>query len=502
MGVIIRQSILSSAYTYIGTIIGAFSILFAFPLFLSPQEFGAFRLIVELGALLSGFGLLGIGQSIIRFYPYFKEGNKSNGFMFLILCLAFLGSILMGSLYFVFRSQIFEWFGKEKGYITEIFLPIFLVGLFRIFQTVFENIAANHGKITSNNFFREILTRINLLIVVGLYHYDFLDFGQLCLSVSAVFALNAILNFALVINTLELDFKPNWGFLKKNPSLRKDMLRFNTWLMLSSISLLIIQKIDFFMLGGTKGMLDTAVYSIGFYLAVLVEIPKRSIQQVSAPVVSKHLKEENYLELEKLYKQSANNSLFSAVLVFLGILSFTSLFYSIMPKGDIYKASIGVLYFVGMAKIIESWGVTAVSILSNSRFYFYGLITAVINIIIAVYLNFLLIPLYGINGAAFATMVTISVNIITSVVMVYIKFGFLPTSKGQLYSMFYLVSVLLLFLITNGISNIWIKSAVDISLVISIGYVAIRYFKVSTEMETLLVNILNRFNTKVEKFNQ
>jgi O-antigen/teichoic acid export membrane protein len=142
-----------------------------------------------------------------------------------------------------------------------------------------------------------------------------------------------------------------------------------------------------------------------------------------------------------------------------------------------------------------------VSILSNSRFYFYGLITAVINIIIAVYLNFLLIPLYGINGAAFATMVTISVNIITSVVMVYIKFGFLPTSKGQLYSMFYLVSVLLLFLITNGISNIWIKSAVDISLVISIGYVAIRYFKVSTEMETLLVNILNRFNTKVEKFN-
>jgi O-antigen/teichoic acid export membrane protein len=494
VGIIIRQSILSSAYTYVGTVIGAFSILFVFPLFLSPQEFGAFRLIIELGALLSGFGLLGIGQSIIRFYPYFREGNTSNGFMFLVLLLSFMGSILMGSLYFVFRSEIFEWFGKEKGYISEIFLPIFLVGLFRIFQTVFENIAANHGKITSNNFFREILTRINLLIVVGFYYYGFLDFGQLCLLVSLVFAVNAILNFVFVILKLDLDFNPNWSFLKKNKNLRKDMLQFNMWLILSSISLLIIQKIDFFMLGGTKGMLDTAVYSIGFYLAVLVEIPKRSIQQVSAPIVSKHLKEENHVELEKLYKQSANNSLFSAILVFLGILSVTSLFYHIMPKGEIYKASIGVLYFVGIAKIIESWGVTAVSILSNSRFYFYGLITAMLNIFLAVYLNFWLIPIYGINGAAFATLVTISINIFISVGMVYLKFGFLPISRGQLFSMCYLFLVLCLFLITHGIANIWIRSAIDLSLVLTLGFVAIRYFRVSIEMAELLTKFLNKFN--------
>ena len=482
----------SSAYTYIGTIIGAFSILFVFPSVLSPQEFGAFRLIVELGALLSGFGLLGIGQSIIRFYPYFREGDKSNGFLFLILLLSFFGSVFMGSLYFVFENQIFEWFSNEKKYIAEIFIPIFLVGVFRIFQTVFENIASNHGKITSSNFFREILTRVNLLIAVGFYYLDYLDFGNLCLAVSVVFALNAVLNFLFVIRKLDLDFKPDWAFLKKNPALRKDMIHFNTWLVLSSISFLIIQKIDFFMLGGTKGMLDTAVYSIGFYLAVLVEIPKRSIQQVSAPIVSNHLKNENFVELKKLYKQSADNSLFSAIFVFLAIVSMSTLFFHLMPKGDIYKASIGVLYLIGIAKIIESWGVTAISILSNSKFYFFGLITSLLNIFVAVYLNYVLIPSYGINGAAFATLVTITLNILISVIIVYLKFGIMPFAKGQVFSVLYLFISLVLFFIFDGIENIWLKSAVNVTVLVILGYLSIRYLQVSVELNRLIMGFSNR----------
>lgn len=485
MGIIIRQSILSSLYTYIGTLIGAISILFAFPLFLSPEEFGAFRLIVELGALLSSFGLLGIGQSIIRFYPYFREEKTSNGFLFLVLIFSFFGSVVMGGAYYFFRDEIFTWFANDRKYISDIYLPIFLVGLFRIYQTVFENIAANHGKITSNNFFREILTRIHLLLVVFLYYREWLDFAEMCLAVSAVFAINAVLNFLLVVRSLRLDFKPNWSFLQKNPVLRKDMLRFNLWLILSSVSLLIVQKIDFFMLGGTKGMLDTAVYSIGFYLAVLVEIPKRSLQQVSGPIVSQHLKENNLGALELLYKQSANNGLFGGVGVFLMILSITPLFFYYMPKGEIYLQSLGVVYMVGLAKIFESWGVTAFTILSNSKFYFYGLINAVLNIFLAIYLNFLLIPTYGINGAAFATLITITVSILTSVLVVYVKFRLSPITAKQAISLSYLGLGLCVIWMSAHIKFVWFQSLIPLFFVGLMGYASIVWLKVSPELKSL-----------------
>jgi len=300
VGIIIRQSIISSFYTYIGTIIGAFSILFAFPLFLSPEELGAFRLIIELGALLSGFGLLGIGQTIIRFYPFFREDNKSNGFLYLVLLLTVLGSVLVSILYFFFEEKLFDWFSRVKQYFSYIFIPIFLVAIFRIYQTVFENIAANHGKITTTNFFREILTRAGLLLLVFLY-----------------------------------------------------------------------------------------------------------------------------------YKQSANNAFFSAVVVFLFIVALMPLFFHLMPKGEIYGECLFVVYLIGTAKLVESWGVGAITIISNSPYYFFGLLSAIINIILAIYLNYVLIPVYGINGAAFATMVTIFVSISIAVIIVRWKFKLSPIDLRQ-----------------------------------------------------------------------
>ena len=74
VGVIIRQSFKSSVYTYVGTIVGAASLLYFFPRFFTPEELGAFRLMVEVGALLAGFGLIFAG---------FTGGNGLEGFEFI-----------------------------------------------------------------------------------------------------------------------------------------------------------------------------------------------------------------------------------------------------------------------------------------------------------------------------------------------------------------------------------------------------------------------------------
>jgi hypothetical protein len=62
----------------------AFASLFLlFPLFFEPEELGAIRLLLESGAVMSTFALLGTNYSINRFFPYFRtEDKKHHGFFF------------------------------------------------------------------------------------------------------------------------------------------------------------------------------------------------------------------------------------------------------------------------------------------------------------------------------------------------------------------------------------------------------------------------------------
>ena len=74
--------------------------------------------------------------------------------------------------------------------------------------------------------------------------------------------------------------------------------KFTGFLFLGGITGLIVNKIDFLMISAQKNLSDTAIYSIGFYLALLIEIPKRTIQQISTPIIAQHMRENNMVEVK------------------------------------------------------------------------------------------------------------------------------------------------------------------------------------------------------------
>ena len=47
------------------------------------------------------------------------------------------------------------------------------------------------------------------------------------------------------------------------------------------------------MVTGMLGLTETAIYTTAFYIAVLIELPKRAIAQIGMPVISRAFKE-NY----------------------------------------------------------------------------------------------------------------------------------------------------------------------------------------------------------------
>ena len=53
MATIRKQSIYSSIYIYAGFAIGAFNVLFLFPKFFTPEEFGLTRILMDIAFILS-----------------------------------------------------------------------------------------------------------------------------------------------------------------------------------------------------------------------------------------------------------------------------------------------------------------------------------------------------------------------------------------------------------------------------------------------------------------
>ena len=95
MGVIAKQSIRGTFVTYLGVAIGAFTTFVVLTHFLTEEEIGLTRVLVEAATMLSGLAQLGTSASILRFYPYFKdEEHHDHGFFFWTLLVPLVGFLI------------------------------------------------------------------------------------------------------------------------------------------------------------------------------------------------------------------------------------------------------------------------------------------------------------------------------------------------------------------------------------------------------------------------
>lgn len=436
MGIIIRQSFKASISNYIGVLIGFASLIYFFPKFFTPSELGAVRLLIELGAIIGAFGLFGTTYSINRFFPYFKNPPHHNGFFFWVFAIPLLGFLLISINYLLFEYDFIKLFKSKDAHLIKQIYPMLIFLILGVMgQMVLESANANHGRIAVPNFLREIMIRVVLLTSAGLFYLRYISFDMACWFVAIAY-LMAFLGNLLYLKTLTpVSLKPDFNFLKANPDIKKDGIQFTVWLFISSAAALFISKVDFLMVSATKSLSDTAIYSIGFYIAVLIEIPKRNISQIATPIIAEHAKNKNLTALSTLYKQMSNTQFLIGSLLFLLLWTNADTLFDFMPNGDFYRSGKTVIFIIGSAKVLEMIFAPVSPIINNSPFYFWNFITAIFSIISAVSLNYWLIPLYGINGAAIATLITTFVLYGLSAIVVQIYWKINPFHKTQLISL-------------------------------------------------------------------
>ncbi|MCC7298600.1 MAG: polysaccharide biosynthesis C-terminal domain-containing protein [Bacteroidia bacterium] len=444
MGIVARQGFKAAISNYLGVLLGFLNLFFLFPKFFEPTELGAIRLLLEAGAVISSFALLGTNYSINRFFPYFRtDDQKHNGFFFWAFMMPLVGYTIVFIALVFFKAELLSAFKYDKLILTGLYPMLLALVFFSLFQTVLETANANHGRIAVPNFLREVVLRIIILGAGTLFYFDIIDFITTVWLMVGAYGLIVIINFFYLRTLTLIHLKPSFEFFTNNPDLKRDMIKFTAWLFLGGITGLVVSKIDFLMISAQKNLANTAIYSIGFYLALLIEIPKRTILQISAPIIANHMKNNDLEKVNSMYKQLALNQLLAASILFFAIWLNIDNLFQVMPNGDYYKAGKMVVFIIGIGRLIDMVGSTAGPVMANSKYYAWGLINFVIAIVVAVIANYFMIPIFGINGAAGATVITFLLSQGMAIYIIYKKMGLHPFEKRQ----WYILLILALFLI-------------------------------------------------------
>lgn len=463
MGVIKRQGIKNTIITYLGILIGAINIIFIQPKLLTPEELGLTRLLYDFAYIIGLAVPLGLPNIIVKFFPFFKDKNqKHNGFAGLILLVFFIGFTISVVCLLIFKPTITEHYTDKASLFVHYFsfiIPFtFIVSAITITTAYCQALF----KSTIPSFLNDICLRLGTIVITVLYFNKLISLDYYVYLFIGLYAIELLVIIGYILFVDTISFLPNKIILKEHSV--KKMMKFGLLLCLASFASIALRKVDVLFLG-TNSLELVAVYTTAIFIASFIEVPLGALERISHTKIADSFAKENYIEIEKIYKDSVKYLLIIGGLLFIGINTCTQYVYQIGHLPDLYLQCLNVVYIVSIAAFINiSTGINS-AIMFYSKHYVLGTILLVGALLVTILLNVILIPKYGIYGAAIASASGSLIYNFSKFSFIYYKFKFQPYNIKSLIILCIIltctfIGYILPDLSSNAIINILIKGSV------------------------------------------
>lgn len=409
-----------------GVVIGYFNLLWLLPYVLEPAQIGLYKTIQDMALLMTPFAQMGIGNGITRFFPQVKTEKFS--FFTFSLFLGCIGYTVLLVFFLLFKGPISAAFVERSPEVNEFIQVALLITFLSMVNTLLEAFSRSFLKIAIPSLIRDVLLRLLMgLLVIG-YFLDIYSFFLMIWGMVLVYFLTLVSMafYMRKIGIFELHF--HWDRIPV--TLKKAFFQYNIITMLGTAGALLIMKIDSLMVSSMIGLDANAVYTIGFSIAVVIEMPRRAISQVAMPIISEKFATNQLPEIDSLYKKIAIHQLLVCGLVFLLIWVNIDTLYHFVPNRDVYEAGKWVVLLIGLGKLSDVLFSVNGEIIVFSRFYVFNITATLLMAITVILLNLLFIPRYGIEGAALASLLAMFFYNFIKFVYVKIKLGFNPFTLG------------------------------------------------------------------------
>tara|TARA_R110001592_G_scaffold363221_3_gene681784 strand:- start:178007 stop:179491 length:1485 start_codon:yes stop_codon:yes gene_type:complete len=402
MSTIRKQSIIGSIIAVIGVVVGFLNSGWLQPKILEVEQIGVLRYILSLSALVSVFSGMGVGAILLRYIPLAHKNGYHKQLSAIFAIILFVGQLL-GLLGLV----IYLNYWQEKLN-SQWFMHVYLLYSVGFVFSSLSSFLSAKSLVSHTLFVREICIKLGFVIsLVAVYLFSF-SFEMFLTFVEISYVLSIVLILFFLIK-FKKTVMPSFNFSSSNIPL-KAIGGLALFSVLSGSVGVFTKEIDILMVTRLIDFEATGIYSIMLFFGVLVSIPSRGLQGISSVKIGEAWADDNVSFLNDLYKKTAQNQLIVAGFVFVMLIGNLFTVFDILPKGDVFSKGLWVVFWLGLAQLVDMASGVSGELLYYSKHYKYGFYFSTLLLVSLVGFNFLFIPIYGISGAAFATFLSQVLN--------------------------------------------------------------------------------------------
>lgn len=493
MGVVIRKTISTSIINYLGVLLGVVNVLWLQTAIISELQIGILSYIVDVTILLLPFILFGTSGLPARFLHLFQNLKERNEFINLLFLIPFITVIIASIIFYFFHSNIIYSLGKDAVNYSNYLVFIIPLVFCYAYQYLLEAILATISLTVFSAFLKSIFRRIILITLLICYSIQLIDFYHLVFYYVLAHFLEVVILFIFFIKHLKFNFCiPK---LNVNKEKRREILSYAFYLIIGVSGVVMVGKIDSVMISGiTDDFGQLGIYSIAFFIATIIELPKRIVHQLAFPIMSKNVTENNQQELNEMYKQTGINMAIIGLFLFLIIWYNIDELFIIIPNGEIYQAGKWAVFFIGISKVLDVFFSTTDLMINATKHYKWNGFLIPILIFLTFLTNYIFINKLGIVGAALATSITVFIYSIIKYILVALQLKMNLFSKNHISIFGVLLVVIVIFYFkpifaTNNFIEICLNSLIVTFIFIGGNYL----LKSSKEMNQLIDNAWNKF---------
>lgn len=492
MSIIQKQSISSSIVIMIGFAIGAINLLLIQPKILTPEQYGLTRVITEAGVTLASMCTLGSMPVINKFFPFYKSylKPKDNDLPFITLSICLIGFVIVCLLGYGAKDIIVRKFSEKSPLFVQYSYLVYPFALFILLLTWLESFSWSFKKGVISNGLRETVARVifTLLLLFLLLHI--INIHQFFILFSLSYALPVLILYLVLRRTKEFIFNPVISSVTMR--LKGRMINFGLFIFAAQFLNLLSGTIDTFIVSSksARGLGDVAVLTIATYVVTLMEVPKRSITSITIPVLAESWKNKNLAHIKKVYVKSVSNLLIIGLVMFCIIWVNTPNLARYLGKS--FSGIEELVLLMGIGKLIDLGTGANAQIIATSSYWKVDFTTNVLYTLLALPLNYTLISNYGLIGAAYSSLISVTFYNAMRFGFLWFKFKMQPYSwENFLVVVIAFVCTVIVYFIPKHSSPV-IDTIVRTITFLVLFTPAVYFTNISVEINDLIRNYFNK----------
>ena len=404
MGVIKRQTIKGSIYSYLGVALGFLYTILSIKL-LSSEQIGLTAILVAVSALYSQFSTLGFTKVIERLFPYFRDKDHNhNGFVFLTLAVGMAGFVVSLITFFILKPYIIESNQAKSPLLVQYIWYLIPLIFFRMFSVMLDTYNKMLFDATTGSILSDFVYRVGTLCMLGAFFLKWINFSQFVFGFVFFLSLPAIYLVGLLIYREQFNVQPKLDFIK--PPLRKEMVSLSVFGIIGGLSSVALKQIDTVMLNSYTDLAMTGKYSIIFYFSTVILIPSVALGKISSTIIADAWKNKDLETIADIYYKSSINQLFASLLLF--VLVAANLQNIIHLLGPGYIGTEWVIILISLSSLIVSSTGSSVQIIGTSHKYQIQTYSLGVLVVLVIIFYSIFIPMWGMVGAAFGSLLSVA----------------------------------------------------------------------------------------------